>query len=289
MKHSILYLSLSLIILACQPKRSDNKTKKEILRHKIATNKIRIEKAWQYNYRFGQVDTANGFLFQLTVYNTDGNAIYSNNYNRDDSTLNTSEEYFYDIHGNDSATVTKDSEGNITAVIKNQYDEQLLNTARLFYTSEGQLDRKIVYAYDDRGQIKELTCYDAAGKLIYAFQYAYNKHGDEALSKEFDKDGKLVIKSELVSDTDTSLHYNVYNSENQLTHKFFNTINKKRHVTKQGFIDMKDNSVHNTVFVYDRNDFIVERITYDPQGEPAQLTRIVREQQFVCEAVRSIR
>lgn len=278
MKHSILYLSLSLIILACQPKRSDNKTKKEILRHKIAANKIRTEKAWQYNYRFGQVDTANGFLFQLTVYNTDGNAIYSNNYNRDDSTLNTREEYFYDIHGNDSATVTKDSEGNITAVIKNQYDEQLLNTARLFYTSEGQLDRKIVYAYDDRGQIKELTCYDAAGKLIYAFQYAYNKHGDEALSKEFDKDGKLVIKSELVSDTDTSLHYNVYNSENQLTHKFFNTINKKRHVTKQGFIDMKDNSVHNTVFVYDRNDFIVERITYDPQGEPAQLTRIVREQ-----------
>lgn len=278
MKQSILYLSLSLIILACQPKHSDNKSKKEMLRHKIAANKIRTEKAWQYNYRFGQPDTANGFLFQLTVYNTDGNAIYSNNYSKDDSTLNTSEEYFYDIHGNDSVTVTKDNEGNITAVIKNQYDDQLRNTVRLFYNSEGQLDRKILYVYDEKGQVKELTSYDAAGKPIYAFQYAYNEHGDEALSKEFDKDGKLVMKSELVSDTDTSLHYNVYNGENRLTHKFFNTINKKRYVTKQGFIDMKDSSVHNTVFVYDNNDFIVERITYDPQGEPAQLTRIVREQ-----------
>lgn len=275
MKYSILYLFLPFLIMACQ---SNSKSKKEELKHKIAANKIRLEKVYQYDYRFGQPDTTNGFLFQLTEYDADGNSIYSNVYNRDDSTLNTREEYFYDVHGNDSATVTKDSEGNITAVIKNEYDQQQLNTARLFYTSEGKLDRKIVYVYDEDEQVKELTAYDPEGKVIYAFQYAYNKYGDEALSKEFDKDGKLMIKSELVSDTDTSLHYNVYNDKNELTHKFFNTINKDRYVTKQGYIDMKDSSEYKTVFVYDKNDFIVERIMYDLQGEPAQLTRIVREQ-----------
>lgn len=278
MKRTLLSLILPFLLLACQPKRSDNETKKEILRQKIAANKIRTEKAYQYNYRFGQPDTASAFLFQLTVYGADGNAVYSNLYNRNDSTLNSREEYFYNSRGDDSATVVKDSEGSVTAVIRNEYDGQGLNTTRQFYNSEGQLDRKIVYTYDDKKQIKELTCYDVAGKMIYAFRYAYNKHGDEALSEEFNKDGKLVVKSQLVSDTDTSLHYNVYNGENVLTHKFFNTINKKRNVTKQGYIDMKDSSVHNTVLVYDKNDFIVERITYDPQGEPVQLTRIVREQ-----------
>lgn len=275
MNRTLIYLVLPLILLSCQ---ADRKSKKDILKEKIAANKIRLEKVYQYEYRFGQPDTANGFLFQLTEYDASGNAICSNVYHRNDTTLNTREEYYYDIHGNDSATVSKDHEGNITAVVRNEYDDNHRNTARLFYNSEGQLDRKIIYAYDKNEQVKELTSYDAAGKVIYAFHYTYNKHGDEALTSEFDKDGKLVMKSALVNDTDTSLHYDVYNGRNELTHKFFNTINEKRYVTRQGYMDMRDSSMHNTTLVYDQHDLIIERVTYDPQGEPAQLTRIVREQ-----------
>lgn len=278
MKRILIFIALSFTILACQPTLQNNRTKKQTLRHQIAQNKIRWEKAYNYTYKFGVPDTTTKFLFQLTEYNKDGLAIYSNNYSPEDSTLNTREEYLYDQQLNDSATIVKDHEGNITAVIRNTYDQKGNNNERLFYTAEGQLDRKITYAYDDQNLIKELNCYDASNKPLYHFTYTYNKYGDEKVSTEYGADGKVVSRSELISDTDSSLHYRVYNGQNQVTHQFFNVINKKRHVTEQGYMDMQDSSKQKTVFTYDEHDFITQSIKYDRQGQPVQQVKIVREQ-----------
>ena len=278
MKHYIIAITLLSILSACQPKQYTQHAKKEALREKIAKNKIRFEKAYHYAYKYGVPDTTTKFLFQLTEYNKDGLAIYSNNYSPEDSTLNTREEYLYDQHNNDSATIMKDYAGSVTAVIRNAYDKEGNNTERFFYTAEGELDRKIRYSYDEQHYVKTLDCTDGKGKQLYRFTYTYNKFGDEKVSVEYGPDDKIVSRSELISDTDTSMHYRMYNGQGQVTHQFFNVINRKRYVTEQGTLNMQDKSVQKTVFTYDDNDFITQSIRYVQQEQPVELVKIVREQ-----------
>ncbi|MCL2328107.1 MAG: hypothetical protein FWC39_06285 [Bacteroidetes bacterium] len=273
MKKIYYFSLLFLISVSCKQTKQtkQSETNEEAKKQNLIALNIQYAKTYEYEYKFGDIDTTSGFLVMLKEFDKNGNLVRIENYHKNEYLKKDDkiEVYSYDtIHGLIETTV-KDNAGAIKRIIKNKYSGDL-NTERFFYNQNEILTGKVVYKHDKNGNCIEYISYGEDGKVEGKTHKSYDSNNKLVGQKDYDNQGKLVSftkvnenkdkREVLFSDVSGGLEYkDIY------------------HFDENGFVKFneyrRDDFSIKYEYKYNKDNLIIEKIIYENQEEPTTIEK----------------
>jgi hypothetical protein len=275
-----MFCSLIILLNSCSIKK--NKEVKDVINY-YKLNKIQRVEKYQYDYKFGEVDSSTKELEMATEYDTLGNEIksifYIKNYsipigdsdgNRMDSLVTVKK---YDKKGNEISTISYDEVGKIyykTITTYNEYNK-VLDYVR--YDDNGALEYKIQNLFDNNGSLVTSTSNDLKNKSVKITTVQMD--GDiEKEIKETDDKSKLIERYVLKVRNDSMTIYEKYDSLNKLYSRTETKLYKKIIVGSKD-INLRTNT---TNYEYRKKlnemNLPMEETSYT-EGEPSKFYKYV--------------
>ena len=271
----IYYFSLLFLIFASckQTKQSDIN---EDAKAKFIALNVQYAKTYEYEFRFGEVDTTSGFLIELVEFNKNGNPIRREKYHRSKYLKEYDEIniYSYDSENKLSETIRQNDSGVIKSIVREKYDNNQ-NTERVFYNNDGVLTGKASYKYDKDGNCIELISYDESGKIKYKTSSKYGANNKLIEQKQFDNKGKIESSFKVLENKDGSAETHYYDENNELKYKSIYIFGENKLVKSLEWIDIKDDNSSKTEYKYDENNLLIEETEYENNGEPKSIEKTV--------------
>jgi hypothetical protein len=217
MKRFLLFFCITILIISCSSNKK-KAAKEEINYYKL--NKIKRVEKYQYDYKFGVVDSSSKELVTVNEYDTMGNKIkdiyYSKNNSipidnfdgiRMDSTVTILK---YDLKGNNISTIGYDKIGKISHKDTTTYNE--FNDAVDFvsYDENGDLMKTIHYVYDNNGYLISSTRNELKSKLILIDSVLQRDGNIEKEKILTDEKSNLIFRETLKVHNDSTEIYEKY-------------------------------------------------------------------------------
>jgi ribosomal protein L31E len=250
-----IFLTLSILNLySC---KTENKTEFDQIKF-IKNLKIETIETTQYPCKFGEIDYKDGFVTEITTFDTNGYVINMKKFHREDYMKEYNSEVNYTYSNN--YKISKIEKYNHKHLLDQIYIDSSLNEKiiqRKIYNSNQKLINLIKYKYENKNLI-EYIVYDSTGniesknvnsyandKLIESITYDEFDHvknrtiieytNNLITSKSYDKDDKLQYQSQ-------STNYGNLTFTNQSTYIYEkDTTNYKVEYTYQDSIFYKTN------------------------------------------------
>ena len=250
MKRFLMFLGITILIISC----SSNKKKdaiEEINYYKL--NKIKRVEKYQYDYKFGVIDSSTKELEMAFEYDTLGNEIksiyyiktYSLTVDTSDGTLMDSMYTIktYNKNGNVISTVSYDEEGKIDYKTTTTYNEDNKIVDYIIYDANGTLEYKNHNTFDDNGYWISSTSNDLKKNSV-KITTVVKRDGDiEKEVKETDDKSNLIERYVLKVHNDSISIYENYDSLNTLYNRIESKLYKKIIIGSKS-INLKNNSTN---------------------------------------------
>lgn len=275
MKKIIYFCLLMLFFSSCnQDGKSTNEEIQSNMDKFIALN-IQYAKTYEYEYKFGEIDSMSAFLTGLIEFDKKGNPIKAERYNKSEYLQEYDETtyYIFDSENKCIETVIKDNLGETKEIIRDRY-ENGQNVERLFYNKDGVLTGKVMYKYDKNGNRTELISYDEDGKINYKTKSIYDSNNKIKEQKEYDNKGKLKSSFKVSEKGNGESETNYFDENNALQYKSIYTFYENKFVKTHEWIDIEDDSSNKTEYKYNEDGLVIEKVNYENHGEPKTIEKI---------------
>ncbi len=262
-------------------------------RVKTLEAKIKFEKHYEFNYKYGEVDSNSKFLAELREFDEQGNlkkqvffnkeglppdtAIFYNN-------LNNCAEYSYRIFHYKNDTVGVDTVTGLgwknpayKEVVKreNKYDDKF----NLVHQSEFK-DKVLVkvnkFEFNDKNLCVKHIVYNPDNTVQSAFVFEYNKDGRLVLTKQYNAENELLNRKEAKEIGESTYQNTSYNPSNEAVE----SVEKYKQTDDRLLLNYEmDDKVgkmkYKFIHKYDKKK-LLESVTYFDGAEPSSFTRIER-------------
>lgn len=267
------YLGLLFLTFASCKQTNQSDFNEEAKAKFIALN-IQYAKTYEYEYRFGEVDTVSKFLVKLVEFNKVGVPIRKEEYHRSEYSKEYDKLsiYSYDLENKLIETIIQNSNGLIKNIIREKYDNNQ-NTERVFYNNDGVLTDKVSYKHDKHGNCIELISYDEEGKISYKTISKYSANNKLIEQKQFDNKGKQESIFKVIENKDGRNEIHHYDQNNELKYKNIYILGENKLIKSIEWIDVKEGSSSKDEYKYDENNLLIENIMYENNGEPKSIER----------------
>ncbi|MCF8342721.1 MAG: hypothetical protein K9I82_17220 [Chitinophagaceae bacterium] len=275
MKNFLMYFGITILIISCSSNKI-NDAKEEINYYKL--NKIKRVEKYQYDYKFGVVDSSTKELEMAFEYDTLGNEIKSIYYYKQYSlTVDTSDGTLmdsmytiktYNKNGNVISTISYDEVGKINYKTTTTYNENNKIIDYIQYDANGALEYKNHNTFDNNGYWISSTSNDLKKNSV-KITTVVKRDGDiEKEVKETDDKSNLIERYVLKVHNDSISIYENYDSLNTLYSRIESKLYKKIIIGSKS-INLKNNL---TNYEYRKKlnemNLPIEEISYT-EGEPS--------------------
>jgi len=196
---------------------------KKVFNEREHIKKLQVDKivVTTYPYKFGKIDTTNGFVSNIISYDTNGYLIkyehfdkgeytrefsyttivtFTNNYKNSKTEnydhQNSLRDIYIDSLNNDKFIERKifNKNGKMTGLIKYKYNSDNL-VEILSYDSNGTIESKNIISYEKNKEVRNIE-YDKYGSIKN--RTITDHYNNYFISKSFDADGKIQYKSKKI-------------------------------------------------------------------------------------------
>jgi hypothetical protein len=219
-----MFFSTIILIISCSNNKN-NETKEDINYYKL--NKIKRVEKYQYDFKFGVVDSTTKELEMVYEYDTLGNEIKSIYYSKNYSvTFDNSDEMkmdsmvtikTYDKKGNEISTIGYDEVGKIYFKTTSTYNEFNRVVDYVRYDENGALEDKMHNIFDNKGNLVSSTSNDFKNKSVKITTVLEMEGDIEKEVNETDDKSNLIQRYVLKLHNDSISIYDNYDSLNILS------------------------------------------------------------------------
>jgi hypothetical protein len=281
MKNFLIFFGITILIISCNSNKKKDAIE-EINYYKL--NKIKRVEKYQYDYKFGVIDSTTKELEMAFEYDTLGNEIksiyYLKNYSvtfdnsdgiRMDSMITIKK---YDIKGNQISSIGYDEVGKIYYKTTTTYNEFNKAIDYVRYDENGDLEDKMSNVYDNKGNLISSTSNDLKNKSV-SITTVLKRDGDiEEELKVTDDKSNLIQRYLSKVHNDSISTIEIYDSLNQLYSITENELYKKIIVGSKN-INVRTKKIN---YEYRKKlnemNLPIEEISYT-EGEPSMFYKYV--------------